>query len=136
MSDASSIQELLTPLLPGLIGMELVEANPDRVTATLKVRPDLCTVGEILHGGTLMAFADTLGAVATFVNLPPGTRTATIESKTNFFAAAKLGSTIHGECTALHKGRTTMTWQTSIKSDAGKLCGIVTQTQMILPVAG
>ena len=80
-----------------------------------------------------MAFADTLGAVATFVNLPTGTRTATIESKTNFFAAAKVGSTIYAECTPFHKGKTTMVWQTLIKTVNGKLCGVVTQTQMILP---
>ena len=133
MSKAASLQEMLKRLYPGLIGMELADVNQDRVTATLQVRADLCTVGEILHGGVLMSFADTLGAVATFVNLPEGARTATIESKTNFFAAAKLGSTIHGECTALHKGKTTMAWQTSIKSESGKLCAIVIQTQMILP---
>ncbi len=133
MNSIASIQELLSPLFPGLIGMELIDLGPDRITAKLTVRADLCTVGEILHGGALMAFADTLGAVATFVNLPTGTRTATIESKTNFFAAAKVGSTIYAECTPFHKGKTTMVWQTLIKTENGKLCGVVTQTQMILP---
>ena len=133
MNSIASIQELLSPLFPGLIGMELIDLGPDRITAKLTVRADLCTVGEILHGGALMAFADTLGAVATFVNLPTGTRTATIESKTNFFAAAKVGSTIYAECTPFHKGKTTMVWQTLIKTVNGKLCGVVTQTQMILP---
>jgi len=133
VNSIASIQELLSPLFPGLIGMELIDLGPDRITAKLTVRADLCTVGEILHGGALMAFADTLGAVATFVNLPTGTRTATIESKTNFFAAAKVGSTIYAECTPFHKGKTTMVWQTLIKTENGKLCGVVTQTQMILP---
>ena len=132
MNSIASIQELLSPLFPGLIGMELIDLDPDRVTAKLTVRANLCTVGEILHGGALMAFADTLGAVATFVNLPLGTRTTTIESKTNFFAGAKLGSTIYAECTPFHKGKTTMVWQTLIKTENGKLCGVVTQTQMIL----
>jgi len=130
VNSIASIQELLSPLFPG---MELIDLGPDRITAKLTVRADLCTVGEILHGGALMAFADTLGAVATFVNLPTGTRTATIESKTNFFAAAKVGSTIYAECTPFHKGKTTMVWQTLIKTENGKLCGVVTQTQMILP---
>jgi 1,4-dihydroxy-2-naphthoyl-CoA hydrolase len=135
MADLKALKELLKPLFPGLMGMELSDAQPDCVTARLTVRSDLCTVGGILHGGAIMAFADTLGAVATVVNLPPDMRTTTIESKTNFFAAAKLGSTVTGECTALHKGRTTMTWQTAIKNETGKLCAIVTQTQLILPAA-
>jgi uncharacterized protein (TIGR00369 family) len=135
VTDLKALQDLLNPLFPGLIGMELTDVHPDRVSASLVVRADLCTVGGILHGGAIMAFADTLGAVATVVNLPPDTRTTTIESKTNFFAAAKLGSAITAESTTLHKGRTTMTWQTAIKNDAGKLCAVVTQTQMILPAA-
>jgi uncharacterized protein (TIGR00369 family) len=133
MMDLKALQGLLNPLFPGLIGMELTDAQPDRFTARLAVRADLCTVGGILHGGAIMAFADTLGAVATVVNLPLDARTTTIESKTNFFSAAKLGATVTAECIALHKGRTTMTWQTSIKNDAGKLCAVVTQTQLILP---
>lgn len=135
MTELKALQELLAPLFPGLIGMELVEAQPDRVVGKLTVRADLCTVGGILHGGAIMAFADTMGAVATVVNLAPDARTTTIESKTNFFAAAKLGGTVIAECTALHKGRTTMTWQTSIRNEAGKLCAVVTQTQLVLPAA-
>ncbi len=127
----ASLQELLAPLFPGLIGIELVEATGDRVVAALKVRPDLCTTGEILHGGALMAFADTLGAVGTFLNLPKGGRTATIESSTKFIGAAPVGSTVIGECTAFHRGRTTMVWQTLVKSETGKLYGVVTQTQLV-----
>ncbi len=114
------------------MGMELTEVTPERVVASMEVRPDLCTVGEILHGGALMAFADTLGGVATFVNIAQGSRTTTIESKTNFLGAAPLGTRIIGECTPLHRGKTTMVWQTLVKSENGKLCAIVIQTQMVL----
>ena len=133
MISAESIQAALAPLFPGLMGVQLSEATPDRVVATLKVRPDLCTTGDILHGGALMAFADTLGAVGTFLNLPQGARTTTIESSTKFLGAAPAGSTVSGECTAFHRGRTTMVWQTLVRSEAGKLCAVVTQTQLVLP---
>jgi uncharacterized protein (TIGR00369 family) len=130
--DIASLRTLLAPLFPGLMGIEIGEASPERIVATLRVRPDLCTTGDSLHGGALMAFADTLGGVGTFVNLPPGKRTTTIESSTKFIGAAKVGSVVTGECTALHRGRTTMVWQTRITSDAGKLCGVVIQTQLVL----
>jgi uncharacterized protein (TIGR00369 family) len=133
MSAIDIIKEVIKPLFPGLMGMELTEVTPERVVASMDVRPDLCTVGEILHGGALMAFADTLGGVATFVNLAKGSRTTTIESKTNFLGAATLGTRIIGECTPLHRGKTTMVWQTLVKSEKGKLCAIVIQTQMVLP---
>lgn len=133
MNDVASITNLLQPLFPGLLGMELTSVEPDRVTATLVVRPDLCTVGGTLHGGAVMAFADTLGAIATFVNLPQGMRTTTIESKTNFFAAAPAGSTVTAECAPFHKGKSTMVWQTKLMTASGRLCAVVTQTQMILP---
>ena len=115
------------------MGLQLTEVGPERVAATMKVRIDLCTAGEILHGGAVMAFADTLGAVGTFVNLPKGARTTTVESSTKFIGAAALGSTVTGECTAFHRGRTTMVWQTLIRSEAGKLCAVVTQTQLVIP---
>ena len=130
--DIAALQALLAPLFPGLMGLELTEVGPERVVATLAVRPDLCTTGGILHGGALMAFADTLGAVGTFANLPAGKRTTTVESSTNFIGAAKAGSVVTGECTALHRGRTTMVWQTRVTSDAGRLCGVVTQTQLVI----
>jgi 1,4-dihydroxy-2-naphthoyl-CoA hydrolase len=129
----AAIQEMLAPLFPGLMGMKLSEVGPDRIVATLTVRPDLCTAGGILHGGALMAFADTLGAVGTFINLPDGKRTATIESSTKFIGAALSGSTVTGECIAFHRGKTTMVWQTTVKSEEGKLCGVVTQTQLVMP---
>ena len=128
-----SVQKILQPLFPGVLGIELTEVSPERVVASMLVRPDLCTTGGVLHGGAIMAFADTLGAVATFANLPQGARTTTIESKTNFLGAAPAGTRVSGECTPFHRGRTTMVWQTLVKSEAGKLCAVVTQTQMVLP---
>ena len=128
----AELQEVLAPLFPGLMGLALTEVGPERVVATMRVRPDLCTTGGILHGGAVMAFADTLGAVGTFVNLPQGKGTTTIDSSTKFIGAAKVGSVVTGESTALHRGKTTMVWQTRITSDAGKLCAVVTQTQLVL----
>jgi uncharacterized protein (TIGR00369 family) len=132
MASLESIQALLAPLFPGLMGVQLEEVTPDRVVATLLVRPDLCTTGDTLHGGAFMAFADTIGAVATFVNLPPNTRTTTIESSTKFLRGAPVGSTVRAECTAFHKGRTTMVWQTTLRSADGKLCAVVSQTQLVI----
>ena len=129
---ATALQERLQPLFPGLMGLQLTEVGPDRVVATMRVRPDLCTTGGLLHGGAHMAFADTLGAVGTFVNLPEGKGTTTVESSTKFIGSAQVGSTVTGESTPLHKGRTTMVWQTNIRNEAGKLCAVVTQTQLVL----
>ena len=133
MSPVTQIQQALAPLFPGLMGVTLTEASPERVVATLAVRPDLCTTGAILHGGAVMAFADTLGAVGTFLNLPQGARTTTVDSSTKFIGAAPAGSIVTGTCTAFHRGRTTMVWQTEVRSDAGKLCAVVTQTQLVIP---
>jgi uncharacterized protein (TIGR00369 family) len=118
---------------PDLLGIEISEVTQERVVATLAVRPEVCTVGNSLHGGAIMAFADTLGAVGTIMNLPAGHRTTTIESKTNFISGAPLGSRVTGESTPLHRGRTTQVWQTRITSETGKLVAIVTQTQMVIP---
>ena len=133
MSQIQTIQSLLEPLFPGLMGVELLDVTNERVTAALRVRPDLCTTGGTMHGGALMAFADTLGGVATFVNLPPGARTTTIETSTKFLRGAPAGSTVKAECSAFHKGRTTMVWQTLIHAEDGKLCAVVTQTQLVIP---
>ena len=132
LPSAAALQQLLQPLLPGLLGLQLTEVSADRIAATMQVRPELCTTGGVLHGGAHMAFADTLGALGTFVNLPQGKGTTTVDSSTKFMAAAKLGSTVSGESTPLHKGRTTMVWQTTIRNDAGKLCAVVAQTQLVL----
>ena len=130
--DLADMQQRMAPLFPGLMGLQITEVGPERVVATLKVRPDLCTSGGILHGGAVMAFADTLGAIGTFMNLPQGKGTTTVDSSTKFIGSAKLGSTVTGESTAFHRGRTTMVWQTLIKTDTGKLCAVVTQTQLVL----
>jgi uncharacterized protein (TIGR00369 family) len=115
-----------------LMGLTIVSVAPDCVKAELPVREDLCTRPAVLHGGAVMAFADTLGALATIANLPGGAGTTTIESKTNFFAAISLGDTAKAECTPLHRGRTTMVWQTRITRGDGRLAAIVTQTQLVL----
>ncbi len=132
MLDAAAVQAMLDPLFPGLMGVRLTAVAPDRVVAEMPVRPDLCTAGGILHGGAYMAFADTLGAVGTVVNLGAGQRTTTTDSSTKFIAGAKVGSTVTGESIALHRGRTTQVWQTMIRNDQGKLCAVVTQTQLIM----
>jgi uncharacterized protein (TIGR00369 family) len=128
----AAIQQHLKGLFPDLMGLQLSEVTTEKVVATMEVRPDLCTTGGILHGGAVMAFADTLGAVGTFVNLPPGKATTTVESSTKFVGAAKAGSTVTGECMALHRGKTTMVWQTMIRNPEGRLCAVVTQTQLVL----
>ena len=133
MNPAADIQQRFKGLLPDHLGIEMTEATPERVVAKLAVRQELCTVGNSLHGGAIMAFADTLGAVGTIMNLPAGHRTTTIESKTNFIGGAPLGSNVTGESTPLHRGRTTQVWQTRVTSEAGKLVAIVTQTQMVIP---
>jgi uncharacterized protein (TIGR00369 family) len=116
-----------------LLGLELVSITPDRVEAVLNVREEICTRPAVLHGGALMALADTLGAIATLANLAEGTTTTTIESKTNFFAAIPLGDTARAECTPLHRGRTTMVWQTRITRSDGRVAALVIQTQLVMP---
>jgi uncharacterized protein (TIGR00369 family) len=127
-----ALQQLISPLLPGLLGVELVEATPDRVVGQLRVRPAVATTGGILHGGAVMALADTLGAVGTYLNLPAGHTTTTIESSTKFLGAAPGGSLVTGEATPLHKGRTTQVWQTAIRREDGRLCAVVIQTQLVM----
>ena len=132
MNLAASIQERVKGLLPDLLGIEFTDVTPDKVVARLMVRKDLCTLGDNLHGGAIMAFADTLGAVAAILNMREGARTTTIESKTNFIGGAALGTRVIGESVPLHKGRTTVVCQTTIRSEAGKLVALVTQTQLII----
>jgi uncharacterized protein (TIGR00369 family) len=132
MHDLSALQQLLDPLFPGLMGLELRSLADDRVVAELPVRPELCTTGGVLHGGAIMAFADTLGAVGTFLNLPAGKRTTTTDSSTKFIGAARVDTTVSGESVALHRGRTTMVWQTTVRTAEGKLCAVVTQTQLVM----
>jgi uncharacterized protein (TIGR00369 family) len=130
--DVATLQKLLDPLFPGLMGVRLTEVSPNRVVAEMAVRADLCTAGGILHGGAYMAFADTLGAVGTVLNLAAGKHTTTTDSSTKFIAGARVNTKVTGECVALHRGRSTMVWQTSIRKTEGKLCAVVTQTQLVL----
>lgn len=113
------------------LGIEFLEITADRVLARLKVTENLTTVGGTLHGGTLMAFADTIGAAGTAANLQEGQRTATLESKTNFIAACRSGY-VRAEATPIHKGKRTHVWETRITDESGKLLSVTTQTQMVL----
>jgi 1,4-dihydroxy-2-naphthoyl-CoA hydrolase len=115
-----------------LIGITFVSASPDKIVAEMTVRDDLCTRPAVLHGGAIMAFADTLGATGTIANLPQGAGTTTIESKTNFVAPAPVGTRVIGEATPIHRGRRTMIWQTRISTPEGRLVALVTQTQLVL----
>ena len=129
------------PPFPKHLGIEITEATHECVRAEVTVRPDLAIETDTMHGGAIMAIADTLGAVATIVNLKKGQWTTTLESKTNFLGAAPTGSRVTFECLPLHKGRRTMIWQTNMRNAAGKLLAQVTQTQMVLgeptaPAAG
>ena len=122
----------LQPPFANLIGMKIVYVSKDKVVAELPVREELNNRFGAMHGGAVMALADNLGGTATFANLPQGGRTATIESKTNFFAPIPVGDTAFAECTPLHRGRTTMVWQTRITRNDGRLCALVTQTQIVI----
>jgi len=126
------MQDVKLPLAQ-LLGVEFTAADKDMVEARLKVRPEVCTRPAILHGGAVMALADTVGAAATVLNLPPGAGTTTIESKTNFMSAVAEGDTAIARCRPLHRGKTTMVWTTEItRLSDGKLAAVVTQTQMVL----
>ncbi len=135
MATIESIAHTWKGLFPDVLGIEVTEAAAQRVSAKMTVRPELCTLGGVLHGGAIMAFADTLGAIATLLNLPEDGRTTTIESKTNFLAAAVSGSVVTASCEPIHRGRTTMVWQTRLSNERGKLVALVTQTQLVLPPA-
>jgi uncharacterized protein (TIGR00369 family) len=131
MSNLTTLQETMPPF-GAVLGVKVTSAAPKKIIAELVVREDLCTRPAVLHGGAIMAFADTLGAAGTVLNLPQGAGTTTIESKTNFIAAAPLGTKVIGECLPLHRGKSTMVWQTRITTEEGRLVAIVTQTQMVL----
>jgi 1,4-dihydroxy-2-naphthoyl-CoA hydrolase len=122
----------LMPGLPALLGLTITRAEKDVVFAELMVRPEICTLGDTIHGGAIMAFADTVGAVGTVMNLREGQGTTTIESKTNFFAGAKVGTLLTAESVPLHRGRRTQVWETRITNPDGRLVAKVTQTQMVL----
>jgi uncharacterized protein (TIGR00369 family) len=129
--DPTDVTRRFKGTLGELLGIRFVEASPERVVAELTHREDLTTVGGSLHGGTLMALADTVGAAATVLNLPPGASTTTLESKTNFFASGR-GGTVRAESTPLHRGKRTMVWQTRVTDAGGRLLSLTIQTQMVL----
>jgi uncharacterized protein (TIGR00369 family) len=120
------------PPFAAFLGIKVTLVSPEKVTAELPVRDDFNNRFGIIHGGAIMALADKLGGTATTANLKPGQSTTTIESKTNFFAAVPVGDVAYAETTPLHRGRTTMVWQTRITRGDGKLCALVTQTQLVL----
>jgi 1,4-dihydroxy-2-naphthoyl-CoA hydrolase len=116
-----------------LKGVEFVEAGKDRVVARMTVRPDLCTLHHTIHGGAVMALADSVGAAATVINLPEDAKgTTTLESKTNFIGGAKEGTTVIATATPIHRGRRTQVWTTRLETEDGKLVAVVTQTQLVL----
>jgi 1,4-dihydroxy-2-naphthoyl-CoA hydrolase len=132
MTIADEFKDLRLPFAE-LLGIAIQSAEKDKVVATMLVREDLCTLGRTLHGGAVMSFADTVGAFATFINLPAGASgTTTLESKTNFVAPAPAGGVVTATATPVHRGRRTQVWQTRIETEEGKLVALVTQTQMVL----
>ena len=131
MTDISEVATRQPPFAQYL-GLKMTSLSPERVTAELPAREEFNNRFGIMHGGAIMALADNLGGTATSANLKPGQSTTTIESKTNFFAAIPIGDVAYAECVALHRGRSTMVWQTRITRGDGRLCALVTQTQMVL----
>ena len=115
------------------IGLRVTSYSTEKIEGEIETGPEHSNRAGLMHGGAIMTMADTLGGVGTTANLPEGSATVTIESKTNFFSGVPIGDTARAECTPLHRGRTTMVWQTKIMRGDGKLAAIVTQTQLVLP---
>jgi len=120
------------PPFAQLLGIRIMELSTERVVGELVVTEQHTNRNGVIHGGALMGLADNLGGTAAVANLPPGASTATIESKTNFFASIAVGDTARAECIPLHRGRTTTVWQTRITRGDGRLAAIITQTQLVL----
>src|SRR3989304_4363548 len=128
MNEAANTQ----PAFAEFLGLKITHVSRERVTAELAARDEFNNRHGIMHGGAIMALAANLGGTATPANLGPGQTTATIESKTNFFAGIPIGDVAKAECVPLHRGRSTMVWQTRVTRGDGKLCALVTQTQIVL----
>jgi uncharacterized protein (TIGR00369 family) len=126
------IQEAHSNLLPGYLGMQVIKATTEEVVGTLEIKENLCTIGEVVHGGAIMAFADTMGAICAFLNMPPNSRTTTIESKTNLIRPGKLGEILTARCKLLNKRRTLMLLYTEIQDSRRKLIAVVMQTQIVI----
>ena len=126
------IQEVHSNLLPGYLGMQVIKATQEEVIGTLEIKENLCTIGEVAHGGAIMAFADTMGAICAFLNMPPNSRTTTIESKTSLIHPGKLGETLTARSKLLNKGRTLMLLYTAVQDSQEKLVAVVVQTQIVI----
>ena len=114
-----------------LLGIELSSAEPELLTGAMTVLPQLCTAGGVAHGGAIVAFADTLGALATLSHLPEGCTTSTLETATHFVAAAPVHTRLLGSAQLVHRGRSSMIWQTRVTTEQGRLVALTTQTQGI-----
>jgi len=128
MNEAANRQ----PPFAEFLGLKITHLSAERVAAELPVREELNNRFDLMHGGAIMALADNLGCTAASANLKPGQSTTTVESKTNFFVGIPIGDVAYAECTPLHRGRTTMVWQTRVTRKDGRLCALVTQTQLVL----
>lgn len=127
-----AIKEVHRNLLPGYLGIELIEASEENVVGSLEIKEHHCTIGEIVHGGVIMSLADTMGAICAFLNLPPNSRTNTIESKTNLVRPGKLGDTIIARSRLLNKGRTLMLCYSEVYNSNNQLLAVVIQSQIII----
>ncbi|HIF94020.1 MAG: PaaI family thioesterase [Myxococcales bacterium] len=132
MALKDDLQLTMKGLFPEQLGIRFLDVTKDELRAELDVTREMCTLPGRLHGGAIMSLADTLGAYGTFLNLPEGHSTTTLESKTNFFSSGVEGEKVIGTATPIHRGRSTMVWQTRVERDDGKLVALVTQTQMVL----
>jgi len=129
--DPTAVNDMWKNLFAAQVGVRFVETGLDRVVAELEIRGSLLNIRGVVHGGALMALADTVGGTAAVLNLPAGASTATIESKTNFFATGKSG-VLRAEATPLHKGKSTTVWQTRVTDESGRLLSLTIQTQAVL----
>ncbi len=132
MYDVESITQLLEPIFPGLFGVKVTEVGLEKVLGELELREDFLSVGEVIHAGVYMTFADTLCVVGMLMNNPKSTQVVTKDSSTKFMASAEMGTVVKAEARAFHRGKSTMVWQVSMQNEAGKLCSIVTQTMQVL----
>lgn len=132
MYDTNQLTQVANAMFPKFLGMNVLEATKDKISAELMVTDDLCTTGRMMHGGAIMTMADFLGAACTMNNVPQGAGTTTIESKTNFLSSAPSGQKVIATCEPVHKGRRTQVWRTTVAREDGKIVAVVTQTQMVL----
>jgi uncharacterized protein (TIGR00369 family) len=131
-----TIKEVHRNLLPGYLGIELIEASAENVVGSLEIKEHHCTIGEIVHGGVIMSLADTMGAICAFLNLPQNSKTSTIESKTNLIRPGKLGDTIIARTRLLNKGRTLMLCYSEVYNSKDQLLSVVIQSQIIISTVG